>query len=321
MPQSGKTAPKPFVFVLMPFSGKFHDIYKFGIKAVADDVGAYAERVDEQIYTEGILDRIFNQINKADVIVADMTGRNANVFYEVGYAHALNKIVLLLTQDADDIPFDLKHRQHIVYGGSIDELRTQLLPRLVWAVEQAARGGHVTAEERFTIYLGGRELAPVDSDIAPPILDVTAWRTASDVIAQLRLAIRNDSNVKSASVGHVYVFAAPESVIYPSSTLNAISVNRGDAAERLAFPAREADAEDGLTEQYHLKGDVPSLPSGGVESTVVAFNVIGTELPPETRFRLRLHTANRVHDFVFAIKISAVKAAEDIVRRTTLPVP
>src|SRR5215471_9073888 len=109
------TMPKPFVFVLMPFDEKFDDIYRFGIKGGAEDAGAYAERVDEQIFVEGMLDRIFNQINKADVIVADMTGKNPNVFYEVGYAHALNKVVLLITQSAEDIPFDLKHRQHIVY--------------------------------------------------------------------------------------------------------------------------------------------------------------------------------------------------------------
>ena len=99
-----RTLPKPFVFVLMPFADKFDDIYTFGIKGAADDVGAYAERLDEQIFTEGMLDRIFNQISKADVIVADMTDRNPNVFYEVGYAHALGKIVLLLTQNSDDIP-------------------------------------------------------------------------------------------------------------------------------------------------------------------------------------------------------------------------
>src|SRR2546430_15128697 len=128
------TLPKPFVFVLMPFEASFNDIYKFGIKGAADDVGAYAERLDEQIFHEGMLDRIFNQISKADVIVADMSGRNPNVFYEVGYAHALGKIVLLLTQNADDIPFDLKHRQHTVYGGSIDVLRRGLLPELQWAI-------------------------------------------------------------------------------------------------------------------------------------------------------------------------------------------
>ncbi len=73
------TKPKPFVFVLMPFESKFDDIYKFGIKGAANEVGAYAERLDEQIFTEGMLDRIFNQISKADVVIADMTDRNPNV--------------------------------------------------------------------------------------------------------------------------------------------------------------------------------------------------------------------------------------------------
>src|SRR5258708_29277848 len=137
--QHKSTAPKRFVFVLMPFDEKFNDIYKFGIKGAADDAGGIAQRVDEQIYAEGILEQIFTQINKADVIVADMTGRNPNVFYEVGYAHALDKIVLLLTQDADDIPFDLKHHQHVVYGGSIETLKNQLVARISWAVRESTK--------------------------------------------------------------------------------------------------------------------------------------------------------------------------------------
>jgi len=47
------TNPKPFVFVLMPFDSSFDDIYKFGIKGAAQDAGAYAERIDEQIFTKG----------------------------------------------------------------------------------------------------------------------------------------------------------------------------------------------------------------------------------------------------------------------------
>src|ERR1041385_3858369 len=133
------TTPKPFVFVLMPFRPEFDDIYEFGIKGAAKKVGAYAERVDEQLYREGILERIYNQINKADVIVADMTGQNPNVFYEVGYAHALNKIVILITRDANAIPFDLKHRQHIVYPGEIGTLRPMLKDQLTWAIGEARR--------------------------------------------------------------------------------------------------------------------------------------------------------------------------------------
>ena len=105
-----------FAFVLMPFDKAFDDIYKIGIKETANSLDILAERVDEQIFREGILERIYRQIELADLVVADMTGQNPNVFYEVGYAHAKGKLCILLTQNADDIPFDLKHHRHIVYG-------------------------------------------------------------------------------------------------------------------------------------------------------------------------------------------------------------
>jgi hypothetical protein len=64
-----------------------------------------------------------------------MTGKNANVFYETGYAHALNKRVILITKNADDIPFDLKHYPHIVHNGSIKKLKTDLESKLRWAAK------------------------------------------------------------------------------------------------------------------------------------------------------------------------------------------
>ena len=74
------TRPKAFVFVLMPFDEAFQDTYQLGIKPACDVAGAYCERVDEQIFQESILERIFNQIAKADLIISDMTDRNPNVF-------------------------------------------------------------------------------------------------------------------------------------------------------------------------------------------------------------------------------------------------
>ena len=127
------TSPKPFIFVLMPFSEEFFDIYELGIKDACHDAGAYCERVDEQIFDGKIVERIYNQISKADVVVADMTGRSANVFYEVGYAHALGKRVILLTRESTDIPFDLKDYPHIRYG-QITELKSDLTKRLVYLI-------------------------------------------------------------------------------------------------------------------------------------------------------------------------------------------
>ncbi len=78
------TRPKPFIFVLIPFEDAFEDIYKFGIKGAADEVGAYAERLDEQIFTEGMLDRIFNQVSRADVVTPDnVKGRIREVYANV----------------------------------------------------------------------------------------------------------------------------------------------------------------------------------------------------------------------------------------------
>jgi nucleoside 2-deoxyribosyltransferase len=122
-----------FAFVLMPFDKKFDDIYKLGIKETASQLDIVAERVDEQIFQEGILERIYRQIESADLIIADMSGQNPNVFYEVGYAHAKEKLCVLITKNADDIPFDLKHHRHIVYGDSIQNLRDNLSEELAWA--------------------------------------------------------------------------------------------------------------------------------------------------------------------------------------------
>jgi nucleoside 2-deoxyribosyltransferase len=83
------------VFVVMPFAKEFFDEYELAIKPACLQAGADCTRVDEQLFMENILDRIYGQIAKCDVIVAEMTGRNPNVFYEVGYAHGLGKAVIL----------------------------------------------------------------------------------------------------------------------------------------------------------------------------------------------------------------------------------
>lgn len=66
-----------------------------------------------------------------------MTSRNPNVFYEVGYAHALGKRTILLTQNVNDIPFDLKHYPHVVYDNKISKLKEELTPRIKWFVDNA----------------------------------------------------------------------------------------------------------------------------------------------------------------------------------------
>lgn len=151
------TRPKTFVFVLMPFSIEFKDVYQLGIKGACAEAGVYCERVDEQIYDESMLDRIYNQINSSDIIVADMTGKNPNVLYEVGYAHALNKRVILLASNIDDIPFDLAHRYHIIYD-SVTDLKDKLIERITWFRDSGKYEEEYHHAKNLKFYIDGEEI-------------------------------------------------------------------------------------------------------------------------------------------------------------------
>lgn len=122
--------PARRVLVLMPFDPSFEDAYKLGIRDACQSAGWDCSRVDEQVFSGLIIEKIYAEIISADLIIADMTGRNPNVFYEVGYAHALSKQVVLLTRTMDDIPFDLRGHRHIVYTNSIVTLRELLYREL-----------------------------------------------------------------------------------------------------------------------------------------------------------------------------------------------
>ena len=61
------------------------------------------------------MDQVWNGINAAKVLVAELTSRNPNVFYELGLSHALRKPVVLVSSREDDVPFDLQHIRVIYY--------------------------------------------------------------------------------------------------------------------------------------------------------------------------------------------------------------
>jgi hypothetical protein len=153
------TLPKPFALVVMPFKEEFKDVYELGIKDACEKVGVYCERIDEQIYQGTILDRIYNQIAKADIIISDMSDRNPNVFYETGYAHALGKQVIVVIRKAEEIPFDLMNYPHIIYEGRIALLRAELEKRLRWFVENPA-SSLARVEFIMQLFISGVQLQP-----------------------------------------------------------------------------------------------------------------------------------------------------------------
>ena len=123
-------APQPKrAFVVMPFSPEFNDIYILGIREVAEQLGVIVERADGIEHNQSIPDVIREKIIRADVVIADTTQPNPNVFYEIGLAHGVQKETILICRNAGDIPFDIAAINHVVYS-SIVELRERLRARL-----------------------------------------------------------------------------------------------------------------------------------------------------------------------------------------------
>ncbi|MBR4239677.1 MAG: hypothetical protein IKQ03_09750 [Prevotella sp.] len=107
------------VFVIMPFTQNWsNDIWEQVLKPAVQEIGMIPIRADD-LYGQNIMEDVWQSILKAAVIICDTTGRNPNVFYELGIAHTLGKKVLLLTQNIDDIPFDLQAYRHIEYTVTI----------------------------------------------------------------------------------------------------------------------------------------------------------------------------------------------------------
>ena len=107
------------VFVIMPFRKELDSVYEGPIKKICDDMSLSYQRADDIFMSRPIMQDIWSLINNAKVIICDCTGKNPNVFYELGIAHTLGKQVVLLTQNVDDMPFDVHAMRCIQYEDSI----------------------------------------------------------------------------------------------------------------------------------------------------------------------------------------------------------
>lgn len=105
----------PEVFVVMPFTAELKAVYDDHISRVISKLRLRIGRGDDVFGAGSIMKDIWSAIHAAQVVVADCTGRNANVFYEIGLAHAIGKDTILISQSLDDIPFDLRHLRIILY--------------------------------------------------------------------------------------------------------------------------------------------------------------------------------------------------------------
>jgi hypothetical protein len=119
-------------FVIMPFGAdaNVQEVYRDVVIPVAESLGLRVTRADDIFGHREIIRDIWRAIGAARVVIADVTGRNANVFYELGMAHAIGKDAIMLAQRREDVPFDVTHLRYILY---------EYTPRGVKKLEESLR--------------------------------------------------------------------------------------------------------------------------------------------------------------------------------------
>jgi hypothetical protein len=117
---------KPTAFVAMSFA-KTRDVWRFGIQRPLQEI-VLCERMDEQAFTGDILAEIKKRIARAEMVIADITGANPNVFLEIGYAWAVERPTVLICRKPENgavPPFDVRGQRYIEYD-DISDLEEKL---------------------------------------------------------------------------------------------------------------------------------------------------------------------------------------------------
>ena len=123
-------------FTIMPFGGWFDAYYTSIYKPAIEAAGLNPCRADDLSRPSSIINDIWEYTKSAKLILADLTGKNPNVFYELGLAHALAKPAILIAASMDDVPFDLRALRVLEYDKNQPRWGDELQERITKAIQE-----------------------------------------------------------------------------------------------------------------------------------------------------------------------------------------
>ncbi|PSU66553.1 hypothetical protein C9J20_13755 [Photobacterium phosphoreum] len=129
-------------FLLAPINPRFERQIN-AIKSACNDIGIDCETADEEFISGPILSVILKKMLTANIVIAVIDGRNPNVFYELGLAHALGKTVVMVSGGLEDIPFDIQSQRMVLVDwdnkDSIEKIRKSIAESMRWASKTSLR--------------------------------------------------------------------------------------------------------------------------------------------------------------------------------------
>jgi hypothetical protein len=151
-------------FVMMPFGEWFDRYYQEIYIPAIREAGFEPVRADELFTTGSVVEQIWEEIVKAKLLLADLSGKNPNVFYELGLAHAAVKPVVFTASKVDDVPFDLRHLRVIIYEIQVPDWGARLRKSITDYLRNAAKEPEKSIPHPFRSIAEGRDAG----DTKPP---------------------------------------------------------------------------------------------------------------------------------------------------------
>ncbi len=148
---------KDSVLVIMPFGGWFDTYYSEIYKPAIDKAKLISQRVDDSNLPVAIVQQMFEMTQEAKIVLSDLTGNNANVCYELGLAHALDKPVVIITDSTESLPFDVSAFRVVLYDKNVPDWGKELKQKLISALEEITKDPKKSVPSRL---LRAKEEAP-----------------------------------------------------------------------------------------------------------------------------------------------------------------
>jgi hypothetical protein len=177
--QRGKV-PSRTCFVIMPFGYPSDRYYGNVFAPAVSAAGLEPIRADSLFRSTSIIGDIWRLTQEAAVLIADLSGKNPNVFYELGLAHAIGKPVILVSSSIEDIPFDLRSLRVLVYDKDNEAWGAELRERIVSSLRETLEDLPSAVPLPFV------ELRPVNRPIEDPV--EYEFRQIREELRAIRLA-------------------------------------------------------------------------------------------------------------------------------------
>lgn len=163
-------------FVAMPFHPLYEAEYERVIKPAVEEAGLVCVRGDEIYTRQAIVQDIWHSIRRARLVVAELSGRNPNVMYEIGLAHGIGKPIVLLTRNEEDVPFDLRTLRYVYYDPNNPHWGADLRVELTRVIKL------ILGNPTLAAHLGGIEVeTTLPAAPTEPVLSKTTFLNLPDL--------------------------------------------------------------------------------------------------------------------------------------------